>query len=381
MKIKFNAKSVLPQVTTANSVINSKNAIEVLDNLLIEPRIDSNGRRMLLITASDTETWITCVSYIDEIDECGNFCVNAGDLMRALGNVDGMDITATFDTENSLVKFDYGKGFFSLPYESDEFYPRAQMDKTDTESMRIESGKLMTAIEKVGFATATNNILRPILECVHFDLFEYGMVTAATDTNKMAKYMDSTVTRESGSVGQFSLPKKPSTVLYSILSSSEYDGDIIIEYNKSHATFKCKDFKIETKLSENSYPPYERVINHRHSKSTTIDRQEMIGALKRVMPLGNTKSRCVYLSFSEGNISVNAEYQEMSKAAEENVACDYSGEEVRIGVNGAFLIQCLQNMGSEYFVAEFESREKFILLYEQDGIPMDNYVLLIMPIL
>jgi hypothetical protein len=57
----------------------------------------------------------------------------------------------------------------------------------------MDAKKMLTAIEKAGFATA-NDELRPVMNGVRFEFFTDGMVAVASDGHKLAKYKDLTIT-------------------------------------------------------------------------------------------------------------------------------------------------------------------------------------------
>lgn len=374
-KLKFNVDEVLPRLSQAVSVVNAKNALPILGNVVFQTR-ENHG---MTVTASDSETWLTIKTPHLEFDENMTFCVLATDIFKALGNLKGKEIEMVLDKETHTLKCSYGKGRFVLPYEDAHDYPRPDMSMSDSKYININAANLLRSLVKTSFAIA-NEKLRPIMNGVHFDFTQHGMVTCATGGQKLAKYIDKTTKADISDdvmVG-FTLPKKPVNILLGVLNGC--DTEVCVEFTDKCVLVKNDDFTLSTRLLEGTYPHYDRVIPKDNNVEVVINKSDLIEALKRVLPMGNASSELVKLSFAMGNVTLSAEDVSFSKSADESVDCDYASQELSIGFNGGYLMEVLQNFdGDNVKVCLKESCRPGLFKPTEDD-ETEEYVSLVMPI-
>jgi DNA polymerase-3 subunit beta len=246
----------------------------------------------------------------------------------------------------------------------------------------MDAKKLLTAIEKAGFATA-NDELRPVMNGVRFEFFADGMVAVASDGHKLAKYKDLTITydnSEDQTVYGFTMPKKPCSTLLNVLGST-VAGDIKVMFNDRCFTVNNTQFKMSARLIEGRYPNYDSVIPKDNDRIVTIAKNDFVAAMKRVLPMGNANSELVALSFSMGMMTISAEDFDFSKSASENVGCDYAQEEFTIGFKGSTLLQLLQNIDTDNVKVMLKDPSRAGVLCEDKPNGVYEYTSLIMPML
>jgi DNA polymerase-3 subunit beta len=243
----------------------------------------------------------------------------------------------------------------------------------------MDAKKMLTAIEKAGFATA-NDELRPVMNGVHFDFLPTCMIAVATDGHKLAKYADLTVTCDEIEPSGFTMPKKPCSTLLNVLGST-VAGDIKVMFNDRCFTVNNTQFKMSARLIEGRYPNYDSVIPKDNDRIVTIAKNDFVAAMKRVLPMGNANSELVALSFSMGMMTISAEDFDFSKSASENVGCDYAQEEFTIGFKGSTLLQLLQNIDTDNVKVMLKDPSRAGVLCEDKPNGVYEYTSLIMPML
>ncbi len=374
-KLKFNTDEVLPMLSRVVSVVNAKNPIPILGNVVFQTRQDTG----LTITTSDSETWLTIKTPCIEFDEPMMFCVLAQDIFKVLSNLKGKEVEMVLDKETHTVLGTYKKGHFSLPYEDAEEYPRPAMAMDDAIQMEMNSANMLRALDKASFAIA-NEKLRPILNGVHFDFMQDYMVAVATDGQKLAKHIDNTIKTECDDsvVHGFTLPRKPVTLLIGLLSGC--DTNVNLLFTDKCVSIGNSDFKLMTRLLEGKYPQYDCVIPTDNTVETVVQKNELIDALKRVLPMGNASSELVKMAFSMGNVTISAEDISYSKAADESIDCDYASQELTIGFNGGYLTELLQNIDGDNVKICLKEPSRAGLFKPTEAHESEDYVALLMPI-
>ena len=381
-KITFMSDEILPSLAMVSSVVNPKNSLPILNDVRIETKDDGNGGTILVFMASDSETWLQMKATCEESDKDVAICVEAKSLLQALRNLGGKRVEMTIDDDKHTVLCSYGNGRFSLPFDNANEFPLPIATIDDAKEKRIDAQKLLTAIEKAGFATA-NDELRPVMNGVHFDFYPYGMVTCATDGHKLAKYTDLTITFDGDAnpvVDGYTLPKKPCHTLISVLANT-VAGDVKISFNDRLVAVNNTMFKMTTRLIEGRYPNYDAVIPKENNKIALVDKAAFVSALKRVLPMGNSNSELVALGFNSGNMTISAEDFDFSKSASEDVCCDYTQEPFSIGFKGSVLLQMLQNIDGDVVKLAMSDASRAGVISEDKSHECYDYTSIIMPML
>lgn len=381
-KITFMSDEILPSLAMVSSVVNPKNSLPILNDVRIETKDDGNGGTILVFMASDSETWLQMKATCEESDKDVAICIEAKSLLQALRNLGGKRVEMTIDDDKHTVLCSYGNGRFSLPFDNANEFPLPIATIDDAKEKRIDAQKLLTAIEKAGFATA-NDELRPVMNGVHFDFYPYGMVTCATDGHKLAKYTDLTITFDGDAnpvVDGYTLPKKPCHTLISVLANT-VAGDVKISFNDRLVAVNNTMFKMTTRLIEGRYPNYDAVIPKENNKIALVDKAAFVSALKRVLPMGNSNSELVALGFNSGNMTISAEDFDFSKSASEDVCCDYTQEPFSIGFKGSVLLQMLQNIDGDVVKLAMSDASRAGVISEDKSHECYDYTSIIMPML
>ena len=377
--IKFQTEDFLPSLAMVNTVVLAKTTLPILSDVRIETKADGNGGTYAELMTSDSETWLQMKAPLTEAEVGIVICIEAKGLLQALRNLGGKPVTMEIDDSKHIVKCDYGNGHFSLPYEDAQDFPLPMAAPDGAKTKLMDAKKLLTAIEKAGFATA-NDELRPVMNGVHFDFLPTCMISVASDGHKLAKYADLTVTCDEIEPSGFTMPKKPCSTLLNVLGST-VAGDIKVMFNDRCFTVNNTQFKMSARLIEGRYPNYDSVIPKDNDRIVTIAKNDFVAALKRVLPMGNANSELVALSFSMGMMTISAEDFDFSKSASENVGCDYAQEEFTIGFKGSTLLQLLQNIDTDNVKVMLKDPSRAGVLCEDKPNGVYEYTSLIMPML
>lgn len=373
MEIKLQSKELLQKLKMAAKVINSKNALPILGDFLVETKGD-----VILITASDSEQWLSLKCPIVSCDGDARLCIPSSDFLKAVENLNDVVVTMTLDESTHTITCNYGNGKFSMPYEDADEFPLANMDKAWSNDFIIDGKKVLKAIELTGFATA-NDELRPVMNGIHFDFFDDGMVCATSDGHKLARYKDKTITKENdGSIPNFTLPKKPSNILMTILSTIE--GDVKLSFDDKAISVNNKDFKLSARLLDFRYPNYDSVIPKSSPIIVTVDKNSLLNALKRVITMANNSSYLVEFDFSQNNVVVSAKDIDFSRSASETVTCDCDTE-LKIGFKGSTLVEILRNINDDNVVIELDNPSRAGVFFSAFEYTRDEYLSLCMPML
>ena len=367
MRFTVSSTALSSRLSALSRVINSKNSLPILGDFLFEV-ID--GR--LFLTASDSEVMMKTSLELTDCDVDGRFCVGNHDLLEGVKGVSEQPITMDVDLQANIAKVSYQNGMFSLPVENADEFPQAQQIGEGATVITISTSVLAENVNRSLFATAQDE-LRPVMNGIYFDLTPDCLAIVASDGHKLVR--NKVLNIRSEQPASFILPKKPATLLKSVLGKQ--GGDVVIRFDDRNAEINYEDGIIVCRLIEGRYPNYNSVIPQSNPNQLTVDRVGLLSALRRVQPFANDSSNLIRFHVENGILQLDAEDYDFSKTATERMSCDYNGMPMSIGFKGSSFIEILGNFDCSEVIVQLAdpSRAGLVLPSEQ---PADQDVLMLM---
>jgi len=377
-QIVFNVSDVLPQIIQASSVVAAKSPLPILSDVVIKSFVDKEGKPSVVFNASDGEQWLAVKGELVSGDTGFAVAVGVHDFIKALKNLSGRVVSLEYEDGEPTVCAKYENGQFVFPADNaDEFPSPAMGDDGKTEKL-IDSDILLNAIVLTEIAMS-NSAIRPIMSGIHFDFFADRMVSVALDHQKLSKYTNRTVTNDDGNVCFFTIPSKTARVISVILGKT--DGDVKLTICDHMIVLSRSNFKLTARILEGNYPDYDRLLQSKPTKTATVSKEDILNALKRVLPLGNTTSECVSLNFTEGKLTLSTKDLDFSKSANEEISCDYQGEEFSVGVKGSVFAGLLSNVMDDNVTLLMSEETKPVMITPETQGEDSEYTGVIMPML
>jgi len=167
----------------------------------------------------------------------------------------------------------------------------------------------------------------------------------------------------------------PPKILNVIMKRAGDEGMISLSVTEKSLLVQFGSYKLSTVLIEGQFPNYRRVIPEKQENSFSVNRLEMLDALKRVSLLVEQKSHRVYLGVSPGSIAVFCEENEIGDAREE-IPCKYDGEEIKIALNYRYIEEPFKVMKCDEINIRFGEPTKAITI---TPVPEGDFFHIIMP--
>lgn len=338
MKFTVPGKPFQQQLQAMSRVLNSKNALKILDNFHL--KVEDNK---LWITGSDSEN--VMVSWIEIFDVEGNGEVAVSsktiiDLAKEIGN---QPITLEMDEENFHIKVTYMNGEFEFMGLDGKEYPlRNDADQGDVKEFTVQSDVITKGIEHTLFAVSQDNI-RPIMTGIFWDIAPDSITFVSSDTHKLSRYINYQAKPEFE--GGFILPSKPAGILRSVLDKEP--TEVKIKMNTTGATFSFDQYSLSCKFIKGNYPNYKRVIPENHPFKMTVNRESLLTALRRVSLFASKSTGLVKIDVRPSQLILVARDFDYSTLAQEKVDCSYEGTSMTIGFSEKYMIEILNNLKME----------------------------------
>lgn len=371
MKFNVSSSKLFSQLQAVSRVINNKNALPILDDVLFE--LSGNELRL---TASDGETTIRTAIEVDGVEGSGKVASAAKLLLETLREFSDQPLAFTIDENNFAVSMVSQNGTYSFVGVNGNEYPEMPQNDAETQSLSLPATTLQNAIEKTIFCTA-DDPLRPVMNGIYFDITAENVTMVATDAHRLVKYSNNSV--KTGIEANFILPKKPASLLKNLLAKEE--AEVKVTFGQKNARFEFDKTIVVCRRIEGRFPNYNAVIPQSNQNIVTIDRQTMINACKRVAVFANNGTAQLRLALTENQIKISAQDIDFSTSAEELVQCDYQGTPMAIGFKAPFLIDLLSTIGTQDVQLKLADPARAGLILPVGEESNEEVLMLLMPML
>ena len=371
MKFIVSSTALSSHLQAVSRVINSKNALPILDCFLFDLQDGT-----LSVTASDSETTMVTSLEVNESDADGRFAVTAKTLLDALKEIPEQPLAFDINIGTLEINVQYQNGKYSLMGQSADEFPQLTQLGDNAVRVEIDAEVLLNGINRSVFATADDE-LRPVMNGIYFDITTDDITMVASDGHKLVRCK--TFAAHGNERAAFILPKKPANLMKNLLAREQ--GTVTIEFDERNAVFTLENYRMVCRLIEGRYPNYNSVIPQNNPYKVTVDRQSLIGALRRVSIFSSQASSLIKLRLSNNQITISAQDIDFSTSAEETQTCQYDGNDMSIGFKSTFLLDILNNISAEEVVIELAdpSRAGVVIPVEQEE--KEDLLMLLMPMM
>lgn len=369
MKFIVNSVYLLKQLSNINGVITTNPVVPILENFLFE--LDKGS---LVVTASDLQTSMITELQV-ESKEKGSIAVPARILLETLKNLPEQPVTFSIDESSYSVEIISDNGRYKLSGENATDFPRVPSVSNDFSAV-ISSEVLARAINNTIFATS-NDELRPAMTGVYINLGDGNTTFVSTDGHRLVRYRRADVTSDNGNA--IIIPRKALNLLKTTLPTE--NTPVSLDFNMSNAFFRFGNIKMICRLIDERFPDFENVIPVGNSIKMTIDRVDLLGALKRISIYANKTTHQVRLKITGSELQISAEDLDFSNEANERLSCEHEGEDIEIGFNARFIIEMLSNIDTDKVQLNMSAPNKAGVILPADKENSEDILMLVMPVM
>ncbi len=366
MDFYITKEEVVKSLNLTLGVVEKRQTLPILSNVLFE--VDESS---LKLTATDLESEISTTSTISNYKSGGKTTAPArklSDLCRLLPDM--TEIHFFLDGDNLKIETDSGK--YNLSTLPSEDFPVFELEDIQSQ-INISSPNLKTLISKTAFAMG-NQDWRHYLNGLFLLIDDKTITTVATDAHRLA--MASSLLNEAISDSTNGIvPRKSINEIGKLVGDGSENalinlGQTSIAVNISGTTFVSK-------LIEGKFPDYEQVIPSGESSLLIVDRKKLSESLSRVSVLSSEKYKGIRIITNKNSLNISANNPEKEQG-EENLTCEYEGEEVDIAFNVNYLQEILSTLDSEKIEINFFGSDKSCLITDPNS---DDLKYVVMPLL
>ncbi len=352
MRISIERGPLSRAIGQAQSVVERRNTIPILANVLIEAADDAVSLR-----ATDLD-----IEVIDrvpaQVEQAGAVTVSAvllHEIVRKLP--DGALVQLSDDPTSGRLNVRAGRSSFQLATLPKEDFPVMASAEYGT-TFAAPARDLRRLFDKSKFAISTEET-RYYLNGVymHVATGEDGPVLrcVATDGHRLAR-VDAPLPAGAADMPGVIVPRKTVGELRKLLEDDE--AEITVSVSETKLRFATAEIMLTSKVIDGTFPDYTRVIPTANTRRLEVDAAEFARAVDRVATVSSERSRAVKLVLEDDRLVLSVTAPDAG-TAEEELAVAYADERLEIGFNAKYLLE----------IAGQVDRENAVFLFNAPGDP------------
>lgn len=352
MKVSIERAALLKAMSRAQGVVERKNTIPILGNVLLE----AEGSAVAL-RATDLD--IEILETIDAaVERAGATTVAAHllhDIVRKLP--EGAQCQLAADPETARLDVVAGRSRFSLATLPREDFPVMASSEYAC-SFTVAAPVLRRLFDKSKFAVSTEET-RYYLNGVYLHVADgeagKALRAVATDGHRLAR-IDAPLPEGAEDAPAVIVPRKTVGELRKLLDDDE--AEIAVSVSPTKIRFATEGLSLTSKVIDGTFPDYSRVIPQANDRRLEVDAAEFAAAVDRVATVSQERSRTVKLDMADDMLKLSVNAPDQGSAAEEIVVA-YHDEPLEIGFNARYLLE----------IAGQIDRENAVFLFADPGSP------------
>lgn len=366
MKFTVNQLELSRALSRVIGIVPTKTTLPVLSNFRLQVE-----KGYLQITASDLNVTIITRIAVESFSD-GSLTVPSRLFHELVRNLPNIPLDIESDAQYKVhIRCD--KGAYRIAGEPDTDYPSLPQDD-DKGFLKIDSKQLSRMISKTVFAVS-NDPLRVALTGVLMQVSNKEFRMVATDGHRLAKIV----------YRQFETSVvEPMDIIVSGKALSEIAKEnrdtTTIVFGEHHALFDIGHTKIYSRILEETYPDYERVIPSDNNKTLIAETATLIDAFKRVSIFSNAITHQVQLDCAPGRLLITAEDLDGGNTGTETVPVEYTGDPLNIGYNSTLVLSVLNNVDTKELKFEFKTPTSAGIVTPTEQQEHEHLMFLVMPV-
>ncbi|GHG12962.1 MULTISPECIES: DNA polymerase III subunit beta [Paracoccus] len=357
MKFSIERAVLVKAVSQAQSVVERRNTIPILANVLIEATPDGVSFRA---TDLDTEVVDQAPAQVERPGATTVSAVMLNEIARKLP--DGALVQISSDDAAGRLSVQAGRSSFSLATLPREDFP-VMASSEYSANFKAKADMLRRLFDKAKFAISTEET-RYYLNGVYMHVAQVDgqpmLRCVATDGHRLAR-IDAPLPVGADEMPGVIVPRKTVAELRKLLDDD--DTDIAVSVSETKVRFATPTLTLTSKVIDGTFPDYSRVIPLNNSRKLEVDATDFARAVDRVATVSSERSRAVKLALDQDRLilSVNAPD---AGAAEEELIVAYADDPLEIGFNAKYLQEIASQVDRDNAVFMFNGSGDAALIRE-----------------
>jgi len=339
MKFTIQKDELINGLQMVQSIIVSHTTLPILYNVLLIAE-----KEKIVLAATDLSVSIRC-KLAATVSKTGASSFNAKTLFSIARELP-QDLCEFHVEDKNKAIIQCGQSSYKLLGVSADDFPVIPSVKSSG-SFAIEQALHKDMLIKTIYA-ASDDESRLILNGVYLNIKGQKMVVVATDGRRLA-LVEKEAELPNDQKSSCVIPTKTVHELIKVLAD---EGQVKIAITGNMVSFEMDSCTIISKLIDGVYPNYQQVIPSQCEERITVEREVLLGALRRTAIVASERNPSVKISITKNQMQVMASDNDIGEANEQ-IPIKYSGKAITMTFNPNYLIDPLKYLSSDDVAIEF----------------------------
>ncbi len=314
-----------------------------------------------------------------KVESDGEFTVDAKLISEYVNLLSGGEKVKIEEKDNEL-RVESGSYKTKIKGESAKDFPLIPTISEENQYV-FKIDDLKKALNSVVFAVS-NSENRVELTGVLFNFSDNTLSLAATDSYRLAEKEIKIKNNPNNQEQKVIVPAKTIQELLRILNNIDFDDEaentdqIKINISDNQILFTFDSVSLISRVINGRYPDYKQIIPNKSQTDVVVGRQELTRAVKAASLFSKSGINDTTLLFSKNKIIVSA-FSGASGESQAEIGAEVSGIDNEITINYRYLLDGLNNIGSDQVVLKLINNTTPCVLKSQED---DGYLYIVMPI-
>lgn len=333
MQLRMQKTTLLDAIQRVVGVVDKKNTIPVLSNLLFQPVASTNTVKL---TATNLEIGVTALASVIECDDA-DVTIPAQKLLEIVRELPDAIVTLTTDDKQWITLECLKSKFRIAGLPSGDFPNIAALDGR---TITLPQPLLRDVLAHVT-PFVSKDESRHALTGVYLTFTADSLRAAATDGHRLA-CMTKSLTAGCDIVPVI-IPAKAAQEARKLCDS---DGDATLTFGENQMAFATGATTLITRLIDAQFPDYQTVIPKESTAIAVLNREMVVSALKRVA-LMCSQTYLVKCAFNANALTLESMDPQVGNAVE-SFGIDYAAAPLTMGFNAKYLLDVLSVTGGQH---------------------------------
>lgn len=372
MNINFIREQILNPLQNIIGIVDKKQTMPILGNIHAE--FNDLG---ILLTAHDLELQMQSQAFIPDFKNPDNLSeiIFSGnkllDILKSLPEASSVKIQIK---ENQML-VNANNSRFKIQTLTGTVFPLMEQQSELGETLTIEQKLLKKIIKRTQYAMSIKH-LRYYLTGALLKIEEEKIIMVTTDGHRLAIAQENILGNKIQQA-EVIIPRKAIIELDKILKDD--DSPIKLTLKSKQILFEFDSIKFISKLIDNKFPQYERVIPIQVENQIQLNRALALEVLNRVAVLSSDKVQGVRVLISQEKISILCANTDNEEANEE-IPVEYQGEPIELGFNISYLIDVMSHLTEPIILMKFGDKARSVIFTFPENEEVFKYVVMPMRI-
>jgi DNA polymerase III subunit beta len=334
MEFTVRRTDILKELELADSVVERKQTIPVLSNVLVEAE---GSTVRLSATDLDMAVHSSCPA---KAKKDGASTIPGRRLLEIIRSLPEADVKIKL-LENHWIQLTCERSSFKLAGMAKDNFPT--LPEVPKKIAAFPTSALATMIARTGFAIS-NEDSRYTLNGALLLLKPEKLMMVATDGHRLAHIEREVQIEGLSNELRVLIPKKAMEKLPKLLAQAAEDASVEFTKDENHLFFSVGDRMLISRVLTGQFPNYEAVLPRGNQRLVGLNKGAIAGAIHRVSLLADERSRAIRIQVEKNKLEIFSSSGDLGEA-HEVLDAEYDGEPMEIGFNYQYLLDFLNVLG------------------------------------